>query len=127
MGSGGEPPGNPTRRGASRLRVRLPAFADLHSGTVRVVLCDLSLGGAKVFTPALLPIGRDVLLRWGAFDAFGTVIWERDGLHGIRFEEPLPAAMLIGTRDLHDAGSMTRNEIAEWLADHGWDFGKALD
>jgi len=115
------------RRGASRLRLRLAAYADAHAGTTRVVLCDISQGGAKIFTHAALPPGRDVLLRWGPHEAFGTVIWEREGLRGIQFDEPLPPSLLRSTRDMQDAAGLSRTAVAEWVAETGWDFGKALN
>lgn len=126
MAIGEDGSGYSAKRGASRLRLRLPAFADMHSGTVRVVLCDISLGGAKVFTHGALPVAREVLLRWGPHEAFGTIVWERDGLRGVQFDQLLPAAVLIATRDLQDAGGLNRDEVAEWVAEKGWGFGKAL-
>lgn len=119
-------PAYSARRSTSRLRLRLAGFADLHAGTLRVVLCDISQGGAKVFSHGALPAGRDVLLRWGPHEAFGTVVWEREGLRGVRFDEPLPAAVLVATRDMQDAGGLTRDQVAEWVAEKGWSFGKAL-
>lgn len=118
--------GQPPRRGESRLRLRLPAFAIVHSGTMRVILCDLSQRGAKVFSNTNLPHNRDVVLRWGNHEAFGTIVWHRDGLHGVQFDEPLAAADLIATRDMQDASGMNRNEVADWVADKGWAFGKSL-
>lgn len=115
------------RRGASRLRLRLAAYADAHAGTARVVLCDISQGGAKVFTHAALRPGRDVLLRWGRHEAFGIVVWEREGLRGIQFDEPLPQSLLLATREMQDAGGLKRAAVAEWVAETGWDFGKALN
>ena len=115
------------RRKAGRLRLRLRAHAILHSGSERVVLCDLSAGGAKVFCRAGLGPGRDLLLRWSGHEAFGTVVWERDGLRGVQFDEPLADDALGASRYLQDAGGMTRAEIEDWLADKGWGFGKALN
>jgi len=120
------PPGYSPKRKAGRLRLRLPAHAILHAATLRVILCDLSEGGAKIFSSAAFPRGHDLILRWGKQEAFGQIVWERDGMRGIEFEEPLPASVLIAARGLQDAGGMSRDEIAEWLAEKGWSFGKAL-
>lgn len=114
------------KRQSGRLRLRLPAYAVLHAGTLRVILCDLSEGGAKIFSTVAFPRGQDLLLRWGKQEVFGEIVWERDGMRGIRFEEPLPASVLMGARALQDAGGMDRKAIAEWLAERGWAFGKAL-
>ena len=120
------PPGYSPKRKAGRLRLRLAAYAVLHAGTLRVVLCDLSEGGAKIFSNAAFPRGHDLILRWGKHEAFGQIVWERDGMRGIQFDEPLPAGVLLAARALQDAGGMSRDEIAEWLAERGWAFGKAL-
>jgi hypothetical protein len=114
------------RRQESRLRLRLPAFAIMHSGTERVVLCDLSQRGAKIFSNADLPIGRDFVLRWGKLEAFGEIVWKRDGLNGVQFDEALAPSVLIATRDLLDAGGLNRIEVGQWVAKTGWAFGKAL-
>lgn len=73
-----------------------------------------------------LPVAREVLLRWGPHEAFGTIVWDRDGLRGVQFDQALPAAVLIATRDMQDAGGLNRDEVAEWVAEKGWGFGKAL-
>jgi|KBSSwiStaDraftv2_1062776.scaffolds.fasta_scaffold557124_2 hypothetical protein len=119
-------PGYSAKRGASRLRLRLPAHAITHQGNARVVLCDISLGGAKVFARADLPVGRDIVLKWDRFDAFGTIVWEREGLRGVQFDEPVPVPVLIATRDLQDAGGLNREQVGEWVAEKGWNFGKAV-
>jgi len=127
MAEADRPPGYSPKRKTSRLRLRLPAYAVLHSATLRVILCDLSEGGAKIFTNAAFPKGRDLILRWGKLETFGEIVWERDGMRGLCFEEPLPAAMLIATRAMQDAGGLGREEVAQWIAEHGWAFGKALN
>ena len=121
------PSSHPVKRRSSRLRLRLPAHAILHAGTARVILCDLSEGGAKLFGNADFPKGRDLILRWGRHEAFGRIAWERDGMRGVEFDEPVPAAALIATRAMQDAGGMSRDEVAEWIAQTGWNFGKALN
>lgn len=115
------------RRKESRLRLRLPAFAILHSATERVVLCDLSQGGAKIFSNIDLPEGRDLVLRWGKHEAFGTIMWKREGMNGVQFDEPLAVSAIIDTRDLQDGGEgLDRHGVSRWVAKTGWGFGKAL-
>ena len=119
-------PAPAARRSTGRLRLRLPAQALAHSGVVRLVLCDLSAGGAKVFAKVALPLGRDIVLRWGNHEAFGAVVWVREGFHGVQFDEPLANAVLTDTRHLQDTTGMNRDALAEWMADKGYAFGKAL-
>jgi hypothetical protein len=119
-------PGYSARRKAGRLRLRLPAYAITHKSTLRVVLCDLSQSGAKVFCKADLARGRDLVLRWGNHEAFGTVKWEREGFRGLEFDEPVTVAVLTDTRDWQDAQGMTRTQVNQWIAETGWAFGKDL-
>lgn len=119
--------GRSGKRKAGRLRLRLPAQAISHRGTVRVVLCDLSEGGAKVFTGAELVCGRDLVLQWDGREAFGAIIWQRDGFYGIQFDEPMSGPALVEIRHLQDRQGMDGKAIAEWLAEKTeWAFGKAL-
>ena len=119
--------GRSAKRKAGRLRLRLPAQVISHRGAVRAVLCDLSEGGAKIFTRSELVCGRDLVLQWEGSEAFGTLIWQRDGFYGIEFDEPTSSATLAETRQLQDAQGMRANAVAEWLAEKTeWAFGKAL-
>jgi hypothetical protein len=34
--------------------------------------------------------------------------------------------VLIATRDLQDAGGLNREQVGEWVAEKGWNFGKAV-
>ena len=118
--------GSPGNRKAGRLRLRLPARLETPRGVERGVLCDVSEGGAKVFAKAGPACGQDVLLKWARHEAFGGVVWQREGFIGLAFDEPLAAAILIDTRHMQDAQGMTREQMAQWLAETGWAFGKAL-
>jgi len=95
-------------------------------GTFRVVLCDLSERGAKIFAKTKIPCGRDVVLKWYNLEGFGSVQWQRDGFHGLHFEEPIASTALVQTRFLEDTQGMKPKEVAEWLAETGWGFGKSL-
>lgn len=119
--------GRAVRRSEGRLRVRLPAFAIMHAGTERVILCDVSQGGAKIFSRSDLPLERDFVLRWGDYEGLGKLVWRRDGLHGVQFAEPLEAGALAGTREQQDRGGMGRDDMNGWLAKTEWAFGKALN
>ena len=50
---------------------------------------DLSRGGARVEGRDLPPVGTDILLKRGAFEAFGTIAWIADTHCGIQFEAEL--------------------------------------
>ena len=54
---------------------------------------DLSRGGARVEGWDLPPVATDILLKRGAFEAFGTIAWIADNHCGIQFEAELPDEM----------------------------------
>ena len=78
------------------------------NGVYSVVLMDLSLTGARTQIVNrrgnLAPIlpGRELLVSWGAFEAFGSVVWKASGICGIKFDELLDQATLFRTREIHD-------------------------
>ena len=96
------------RRMRSRLATRLPATLVTLFGSLPAILLDISLTGARclvtnnrgITNP--LRTGKEVVLEWGQFDAFGTIIWEGDGLCGIQFDPIISPSVLIATRDIHD-------------------------
>lgn len=65
-------------------------------------------------------VGKDVILRCGALDTFGTVVWAVDGRCGVAFDEPISTQELIAIRHLAVAAEksqMTPEEIqamADW-------------
>lgn len=96
------------RRMRSRLATRLPATLVTLFGSLPVILLDISLTGARclvtnnrgITNP--LRTGKEVVLEWGQFDAFGTIIWEGEGLCGIQFDPIISPSVLVATRDIHD-------------------------
>jgi hypothetical protein len=52
-------------------------------------LMDVSSIGAKLHLPSLPETGKDVLIRIGEFEAFGTVVWSERGVCGVHFDEPV--------------------------------------
>ena len=91
------------RRGRSRLHVRLAARITTRTRTLRGVLCDLSLTGAGLEISEPLRLGDDVLIEWGGFEAFGSVVRMRADRCGVRFDDCVPPSVLVATRDLDDA------------------------
>jgi hypothetical protein len=66
-------------------------------------------------------------MQWSGHEAFGTIVWQREEFYGIEFDEPVRGAVLVATRQMQDVGGMTGDEIAQWTAKTGWDYGKAID
>lgn len=118
--------GGPTRgrRGNSRLRVRLPARLTTRADMLRGVLVDLSLSGASLIVPGTIVPGREAVLEWGRFDAFGEIVWRRADRCGIAFFEPLSPAVLIATRNLDALEHLPQDrELARQVA-RGWVEGR---
>jgi hypothetical protein len=67
-----------------------------------------------------------VVLTWAEHEAFGGVVWVREGFCGIQLEGPLQASVLVAARHLQDTRGLKRDEMADWIAEKGWAFGKAL-
>lgn len=89
------------RRCEARLRVRLAARVILRDGTSQAVLADLSCNGARLAgLKQELIVGREALLSWGRYEAFGMIVWSANGQNGMQFYEPLDRAALLDTRTL---------------------------
>ena len=116
-----DPPGNPLgRRRRSRLHVRLSARAITLTQTRPAILCDLSLQGAQIETDALTVPGQEIVLQWGPFEAFGTIVWSAGTRCGIGLHQSLSPQTLVATRDLDDAhhlprtSQIVRDEARRW-------------
>ncbi|MFM5929456.1 MAG: PilZ domain-containing protein [Novosphingobium sp.] len=90
------------KRATSRLRVRLPAQIVTTGGTLTARLCDLSYFGARLSCESDLAPGREVIVRWGPYEAFGIIVWANGRGMGVRFFETLEPAVLIDTRNRDD-------------------------
>jgi len=87
-------------RSECRIRVQLPAVLTTRDGTRRVMLEDLSASGARISGPVPYQTGEEAVLQWSRFEALGQVWWFGEGDCGIRFADPVPASVLLATRDL---------------------------
>lgn len=109
------------RRQRSRLRIRLPLRLITRTDTTRAILIDLSLEGAAIQCDPALPVGREVVLEWGGFEAFGEVVWSRGNRCGIAFIDPISPDVLLTTREMDDAahlpsdGDIVRQTARHWV------------
>ena len=61
-------------------------------------LLNLSPVGARVSLRSVPPRqGRDVLLRWGAHEVFGHVVWSSGTEAGVAFHKPMTSEDLVET------------------------------
>lgn len=87
------PPGQPVRQRRGQLRV--PAAPPVMLITVESrfsgIMHDISVSGARIVLREKPPReGRDLLLRWGRFEAFGQVVWMTGMTLGLVFHHRIP-------------------------------------
>lgn len=109
------------RRGEARLRLRLAAKVITRTGACSVVLCDLSRQGASVIAGQAFGCTGPVILQWDRHEMFGDIQWCSGGRIGIRFDEPLPQAVLLEARQLNETArlppdrELVREQARRWV------------
>ncbi|WP_353230992.1 PilZ domain-containing protein [Novosphingobium sp.] len=99
----------PQRRAFSRLSFSAPVRVMTTSRLLVGVMEDISLWGARVRVDDPPMPGREVLLKMDGREAFGAVVWARDDLAGIVFDQPISGLMLLEAEDrADDADDMCR-------------------
>ncbi len=88
------------RRSEPRAYLVLPASAEALSGHLRVRILDVARTGARLAGTDLPETGKEIFLRCGSIDAFGTIAWRDSGQCGIRFDEALSLKQLVAVRAL---------------------------
>src|SRR6187455_2751797 len=98
---------DPQRREHARLEVGIDARIETYDGKLPARLIDVSQRGAHIVLRQPCEVRRGVL-SWLDFEAFGIVAWT-DGEHvGLAFDEIVPLAHLVETRNR--APSVVREE-----------------
>lgn len=113
------------RRNNPRAHIELPATVDALSGHRRISLLDISQTGARLEGADLPGTGKDVILRCGEIDTFGTVIWSVAGRCGLLFDEPISAKELIALRHVAVAAEQSGITPEELQAAADWVNGLA--
>jgi hypothetical protein len=90
------------RRIAARARVALRATIETVRGTENAVLRNISETGLMLEVANLPANGADAIVRSGALDCFGTVVWARMRWCGVAFEEPIPLNEVLRIRELSE-------------------------
>ena len=109
------------RRRDARLRLRLAARVITRAGRHHVVLCDLSRQGASVLAALPFDCRGPAVLQWRNHELFGEIQWSEGRRIGIRFDEPVPQAVLLEARRmdtidrLPDDGTMVREQAPSWV------------
>ena len=86
------------RRSERRARVLLEASAEAIAGHAQVTLLEVSAHGARLEGHGLPAEGKEIILRCGSVEAFGTVVWSDGDCRGVEFDEKLSPPDLITIR-----------------------------
>lgn len=111
------------RRANARLRLHVPAELVLTDGQTRCLLDDISRTGAQVTVPRTVFRGSDAVLRCGALECFGEIVWVSGNHCGLLFDRPLTHEMVLAMRSashiLAEAEADARQRAArEWVMGH---------
>ncbi len=99
-----------------RRRVLLAGQYQSLTGTYSVDVRNLSNTGASIMCAADLKLGSEGVLMAGGLDCLCRVVWHREGVFGLKFEEPLHNSIVL---DLHritsdDVKHAERAAAREW-------------
>ena len=108
------------RRAEPRAHISFLAAVEAIDGRQSISLIEVSRAGARLEGPDLPMVGKDLILKCGGIDAFGTVVWAIEGRCGVQFDEPLGPNELITLRHLAVAAEQSgmtpeeRQAVADW-------------
>ena len=108
------------RRSEPRAYVVVPASAEALTGRRQVKILDVSRAGARLEGTDLPGVRKDIILKCGGMDTFGTIAWSTGGRCGIQFDEPISGGDLLALRKLSadiEKSDMTpeeRQAAADW-------------
>lgn len=109
------------RRGMARLRLTMPASLVLLTGTQRCTLLDLSRSGARIVLDTPVKPGSEAVLQAPGLECFGTLVWQRDGRAGLRFDRMVSEERMVAMRDFADhqedrTAELMRQSVQEWIS-----------
>lgn len=113
------------RRTAARGDVLLAAAMMTLSSSRSVILLDVSKTGARMRVREPLAQGQVVWIKAQPADIFGTVVWSRGRMCGMRFDEPLDDDTLACLQTAGKVTMVARLSPEEQLAVQDWDTGLA--
>lgn len=87
------------QRGEPRYSVLLTGTAITASGSLDVLIRNLSLSGALIQGPWLPALGTLLILRKGALEVSARIAWREGNRAGLRFDQPLAADQLYALVD----------------------------
>jgi hypothetical protein len=118
-------PDDPERRGRRsepRATLHLSGDAQGLDGHHAVKVLDISRTGARIEGSQLPAVGKNIILRCGDIDTFGSIAWSASGRSGIHFDEPIALRELVTIRALAEERSRLpwtaeeREAAADWMS-----------
>jgi hypothetical protein len=125
MGFGRRIDGVGGRRCAVREPLLLEAAITTLRASRRVTMVNISATGARLRGPEMPDVGADVLIRAGSVDTIATVVWNRNGMCGITFDEPIDDAQVEELRRTGRFTSLAKLTPEERSAAEDWISGFA--
>jgi len=101
------------RRRAPRASILLPASVVTMSAYQYLEVVNISPTGAKLRGSPIPGIGKTAMFRLEGFQLLCKVVWTRDNLCGVRFEELIPPRVLAKLREAGNSaelGTVTPSE-----------------
>ena len=111
------------RRRAPRASVLLPASVVTMSAYQYLEVVNLSPTGAKLRGSPIPQIGKTAMFRLEGFQLLCRVVWARDNLCGIRFDELIPPRVLANLREAGNTAKVGMLTPSEQQAADEWTCG----
>jgi hypothetical protein len=113
------------RRAEPRACLVLPASTEALDGHRYVRLLDVSRSGARLEGFGLPAVGKDVLVKCGGIEMFGTIAWAAGSRCGVQFDEPIGGRDLVALRALAARSADSEMTAEEREAQADWQNGLA--
>ena len=113
------------RRRSERASLLLPASVVTMSAYQYFELVNLSATGAKLRGPATPVIGRTALFRLDQFQILCKVVWAKNDLCGVHFDEIIPPRVLAHFRKSGSTAQVGMLTPDEEQAKEEWTHGSA--
>ncbi|MFL6752605.1 MAG: PilZ domain-containing protein [Sphingomicrobium sp.] len=113
------------RRADPRAYILFAGLVEALNGHVPITLLDVSRKGARLEGERLPPVGKEIILRCGGIDTFGTIAWAAGDRRGMQFDEPISASELVALRDIAVAAEQSGMSPDEQQAAADWRNGFA--
>lgn len=108
------------RRRAPRASVLLPASVVTMSAYRYLEVVNISPTGAKLRGSPIPEIGKTAMFRLEGFQLLCKVVWARDNLCGVRFEELIPPRVLATLREAGNTAKLGMLTPSEQQAADEW-------